>query len=116
MYFQHVYAKSVKLNEVAAMQRYLTVQTNVRAADSAQLMNHAIENLSPARLNARVKERIEELHLEKALRFNAVGIEDILIGISVTFMKSVSVDLREQRIFGKKSAEHEKICMRLTST
>ena len=97
MYFQHVYAKSVKLNEVAAMQRYLTVQTNVRAADLSRLeVNHVIEDLVPIRLNARIKERIEELHLEKAPRFNAVGIEDILIGTSATFMKIVSVDLREQ--------------------
>ena len=47
-------------------------------------------------MNARVKERIEQLHLEKALRFNAVGIEDILIGTTATFMKSVSVEMREQ--------------------
>ena len=119
MYFQHLYAKRVKLNELVAMQRYLTAQTNVRTADSKQLMNHAIENLAPIRLNARVKERIEELHLEKAPRFNAVGIEDILIGTSATFMRSVSVDLREQyfsdalHFFQEKyGAENVLYCMR----
>ena len=95
MYFQHLYAKGVKLSELAAMQRYLTVQTSVRKANSVQ-MNHSIEELTPVRLSSRVRERIEELHLAKKARSNAVGVEDIEIGTSAKFMRTLSVDLREE--------------------
>ena len=94
MYFQHLYAKGVKLSDLGAMQRYLAAPTSLRAVNSVQ-KNHSIEDLTPVKLNARVKARIAQLHLEKNPGSNAVDIEDIVIGTSAQFMRTMEIDLRE---------------------
>ena len=58
MYFQHLYAKGVKLSDLGAMQRYLAAPTSLRGVNSVQ-KNHSIEDLTPVKLNARVKARID---------------------------------------------------------
>ena len=81
MYFQHLQAKKVKLNDLANMQHYLITQ------ESRSDMNHSIEDLSPAKLSSRVKARIAQLHLKRRPRSDAVGIEDIMVGTSAEFMQ-----------------------------
>ena len=95
MYFQHLYAKGVKLSDLGAMQRYLAAPTSLRAVNSVQ-KNHSIEDLTPVKLSARVKAWIAQLHLEKNPGSNAVGIEDIVIGTSAQFMRTMEIDLREE--------------------
>ena len=58
MYFHHLYAKGVKLSDLGAMQRYRAAPTSLRTANSVQ-KNHSIEDLTPVKLNARVKEQID---------------------------------------------------------
>jgi len=58
MYFQHLYAKGVKLSDLGAMQRYLAAPTSLRTVNLVQ-KNHSIEDLTPVKLNARVKEQID---------------------------------------------------------
>ena len=93
MYFQHLQAKKVKLNDLATMQHYLITQ------ESRSEMNHSIEDLSPAKLSSRVKARIAQLHLKRRPRSDAVGIEDIMVGTSAEFMQNMGKDLREQYFF-----------------
>jgi len=90
MYFQHLQAKKVKLNDLATMQHYLITQ------ESQSEMNHSIEDLSPAKLSSRVKARITQLHLKRRPRSDAVGIEDIMVGTSAEFMQNMGMDLRER--------------------
>ena len=90
MYFQHLQAKKVKLNDLTTMQHYLITQ------ESRSEMNHSIEDLSPAKLSSRVKARITQLHLKRRPRSDAVGIEDIMVGTSAEFMQNMGMDLRER--------------------
>ena len=100
MFFQHLYAKKVKLNDLTTMQRHLTHCTRRKKpldVDTAlPSMNYTIEELAPKRLNSRVKERITQLHLKRRPRSDAVGIEDIVIGTSPEFMQNAKMELREQ--------------------
>jgi len=90
MYFQHLQAKKVKLNDLATMQHYLITQ------ESQSDMNHSIEDLSPAKLSSRVKARIAQLHLKKRPRWDSIGIEDIMVSPSEEFMDKVELCFREQ--------------------
>lgn len=87
MFFQHLYAKKVKLTDLPSMQRQLNRHANT---------NHALEELTPMQLNRRVKERIAQLHLKRRPRSDAVGIEDFIVGTSPEFMQNAKVELREQ--------------------
>ena len=100
MYYQHLRAKKLKSDDLPAMQKNLTANTKAQSGSnlfaSVSEMNHAIENMTPTRLNARVQERIEQLHLKRRLRFDAIVIEDIVVGTSSGFMQNAAVEQREQ--------------------
>jgi len=98
MNHQELRFRGIKLNELGAMQSYLTEngKKNADADLSLSYMNHAIENLSPEELESRVTDRIAQLHLKKRPRWDSIGIEDILVSPSEEFMDNVELCFREQ--------------------
>lgn len=90
--------RGIKLNDLAAMESYLTEPTkkNPNVDLSLSYMNHAIENLSPAQLENRVADRIAGLKLKKRPRWDSIGVEDILVSSSEEFMDKIEMSLREQ--------------------
>ena len=60
MNHQELRFRGIKLNELGAMQSYLTEhgKKNADVDLSLSYMNHAIENLSPEELESRVTDRI----------------------------------------------------------
>ena len=100
MYYQHLRAKKLKSDDLPAMQKKLTATAREQSGDilfaSMSEKNHAIENMTPTRLNARVQERIEQLQLKRRLRSDAIVLEDIMVGTSLGFMQNAAIEIREQ--------------------
>ena len=98
MKHQELRLRGIKLNELEAMQSYLTepAKKNPDVDLSLSYMNHAIESLSPEQLESRVVDRITQLDLKKRPRFDSIGIEDILVSPSEEFTENVELSIREQ--------------------
>ena len=100
MSYQQLHAGKVKLNGLAGIQHHLLdrnrVKTNPDIDLSRSNLNYAIENLTPEHLVSRVNARIKQLSLKRKPRFDAVAIEDIIIGASVDFMLQLGLEKREQ--------------------
>lgn len=98
MNHQELRFRGIKLNELELMQSYLTehMKNSPNVDLSLSYMNHAIENLSPERLESRVTDRIAQLELKKHPRCDSIGIEDILVSPSEEFKENVELGLREQ--------------------
>ena len=64
MKHQELRLRGIKLNELEAMQSYLTehAKKNPDVDLSLSYMNHATENLSPEQLESRVTNRIAQLN------------------------------------------------------
>ena len=100
MAYQQLHAGKVKLNGLAGIQHHLLDRNRVKTNPDIDLsrsdLNYAIENLTPEHLVSRVHSRIKQLNLKRKPRFDAVAIEDIIIGASCEFMLQLGLDKREQ--------------------
>ena len=99
MSYQQVIASKVKLNGIMGMQHHLIDRDRVKTNPDIDLnrsrLNYFIEGLTAENLNSRVKVRIKQLNLKKRPRFDAVGLEDIVIKASPDFMLNIDAQTRE---------------------
>ena len=100
MAYQQLHAGKVKLNGISGIQHHMLdrnrVKTNPNIDLSHSALNHSIEELTAEHLAKRVHQRIKNLHLKRKPRFDAVAIEDIIIGASSVFMLHLDIEKREQ--------------------
>ena len=100
MAYQQLHAGKIKLNGLAGIQHHLLDRNRVKTNPDIDLsrsdLNYAIENLTPEHLVSRVHSRIKQLSLKRKPRFDAVAIEDIIIGASCEFMLQLGLEKREQ--------------------
>ena len=100
MAYQQLHAGKVKLNGLAGIQHHLLdrnkVKTNYDIDLSRSDLNHPIEDLTAEHLTKRVNQRIKNLNLKRKPRFDAVAIEDIIVGASVDFMLQLGTEQREK--------------------
>ena len=100
MAYQQLHAGKVKLNGLAGIQHHLLDRNRVKTNPDIDLsrsdLNYAIENLTPEHLVSRVNSRIKQLSLKRKPRFDAVAIEDIIIGASCEFMLQLGTEKRNQ--------------------
>lgn len=100
MSYQQLHVGKVKLNGLAGIQHHLLDRNRVKTNPDIDLsrsdLNHPIEGLTAEHLVKRVHQRIKNLNLKRKPRFDAVAIEDIIIGASVDFMLQLDIEKREQ--------------------
>lgn len=102
MAFQIVSAAKIKLNGLTGIRRHLQERERVKSNPNIDLsrshLNFCIDELTPDNLNARVRSKIKQLKLKRRPRFDAVGLEDIVVSASPDFMAQLGTE-KQQKYF-----------------
>ena len=100
MAYQQLHAGKVKFNGLVGIQHHLLDRNRVKTNPDIDLsrsdLNYSVEGLTADHLAKRVNQRIKNLNLKRKPRFDAVAIEDIIIGASSDFMLQLGAEQQEK--------------------